>query len=473
MTKEELDKIMVMSNAAIVAPAGHGKTEMIGDMVEYSSGRQLILTHTNAGVDAIEKRMQKRDISKERYVVLTIAAFCIKWCVSYPCTATFDITVSPFGKEKINHYYDELYSGTSKIFANQWACSVLFSTYSGVIVDEYQDCTQAQHEIILAINKSLPVRVLGDPLQGIFYWAGSLVDWNALEFPIVEIKTKPWRWEVTNPTLGDFLMDVRTQLLPVLTGDSVQISISACKNCIELIPSNNFNGYSLLPKLSCYSSVLYITKLENQQIHFANHMGGVFQNDETQDCKLLFDFAQCFDQANKSNLALAILDFVKACATNIGTETRSYRSNLENGSWNFSRVRKHPELGHLLIAVCESENLSSISNTLEWFQKQSCFKIYRKELFSEMYRSIKYATANLISVLDAANHIRRDIKLQKRYSQFKYLSSRTVLSKGLEFDCVIVDMRDPLQAKDFYVALTRAKKMVYIISDTNTFTLRP
>ena len=60
MTEAELDKIIQMSSAAIIAPAGHGKTEMIADIVERSIGKQLLLTHTNAGVDAIDKRLPKQ-----------------------------------------------------------------------------------------------------------------------------------------------------------------------------------------------------------------------------------------------------------------------------------------------------------------------------------------------------------------------------------------------------------------------------
>lgn len=71
MTEAELDKIMQMSSAAIIAPAGHGKTEMIADIVECSTGKQLLLTHTNAGVDAIDKRLKKRRISAAKYTVTT------------------------------------------------------------------------------------------------------------------------------------------------------------------------------------------------------------------------------------------------------------------------------------------------------------------------------------------------------------------------------------------------------------------
>lgn len=48
MTNDELLRVNALQNAAIIAPAGHGKTEMIADLVEHSHKRQLLLTHTNA-----------------------------------------------------------------------------------------------------------------------------------------------------------------------------------------------------------------------------------------------------------------------------------------------------------------------------------------------------------------------------------------------------------------------------------------
>ncbi len=470
MNKEQIIEITELPNAAIIAPAGHGKTEMIADIVAHTSGKNLILTHTNAGVSVIEKRLRDRGISKKRYSVFTIAAFCMKWCYSYPNTASFDVTST---SENQREYYDNLYIGTEKIFSYKWAGLILSSTYSRVVVDEYQDCIQTQHNIILAINKFLSVFILGDPLQGIFYWAGTLVDWNTIEFTNVDVDTKPWRWESTNQKLGEHLTDIRTQLFPILSGTSVQIQIPDCKNCIEFISAGSFDGYKLLRKLSDYSTVLYITKHEYQQVSFSNRMGGIFQNDETQDCKLLYEFAQAFDQNEKCRLALSILDFIKECATSVRKETDSFRKNLAKDSCNFSRIKKHPELGEVLISVCESNSLKSIASVLKWFEEQTCFRFYRKELFTEMKRSVRLADTNQTTINEAAMHIRKDVDMQKRYSGFKFLSSRTVLSKGLEFDCVIVDMRDPLGAKDFYVALTRAKKMVYIISDTSSFTFNP
>ena len=90
-----------------------------------------------------------------------------------------------------------------------------------------------------------------------------------------------------------------------------------------------------------------------------------------------------------------------------------------------------------------------------------------------MIRSIEYARDHEISIADAAWLIRSNPALQKRYASFRCLSSRTLLSKGLEFDCVIIDMSIPLSAKEFYVAMTRAMKKIYILSPSNTFKLLP
>ena len=67
---------------------------------------------------------------------------------------------------------------------------------------------------------------------------------------------------------------------------------------------------------------------------------------------------------------------------------------------------------------------------------------------------------------------------QRKYAGFKRLASRTLLSKGLEFDCVIIDLSkanrnefNRYTATEMYVAMTRAMKMIYFISDQDTVIL--
>src|SRR3546814_1285181 len=91
------------------------------------------------------------------------------------------------------------------------------STYVGVYVDEYQDCSELQHALVCALAEFLPSRILGDPMQAIFdFDEGKPVDWDMSVYPSfgclgqLEI---PWRWEKAgNPRLGAWLKEARKKI---------------------------------------------------------------------------------------------------------------------------------------------------------------------------------------------------------------------------------------------------------------------
>lgn len=471
MTKEELDLLITKYNGSIIAPAGHGKTEMITDIVFASDGKQLLLTHTNAGVDALKKRLNKKNIKSNKYNILTIAAFCIRWCMAYKQTAGL-----PDFNGFDNVDYDRLYHAAKKIFENNWAGGILKKTYSSIIVDEYQDCTLDQHSLVVALNAFLPVYVLGDPLQGIFDWKkkGSpqvqIVDWENIEFERFEVNTEPWRWKKTNPELGNYLSRVREMLLPALRQEKVEVLIASEGDYLSVITPEQFdrNQYKLN---KAYKSILYITKLEHKQLSVCQRQAWRFQYDETQELNDLFLFAKRFESDNGYNRAVAVLEFLYSCSTKVSTELKSYHDNLTKGKSNFDRIRKHKELAEPLQAICCSLDYQAILYVIRWIRNCPDSKIYRKELHREMIRSILYAMNHECSLAEAAKQIRLNPGLRKEYSDFKCLSSRTLLSKGLEFDCVLVDMTDPPRAKDYYVALTRARYEVILISDVDRLVL--
>ena len=469
MTNEEWNNIKNSHTSAIKAPAGHGKTEMLTEIVENTDGKSLLLTHTNAGVDAIKKRMAKKGISSKKYRIDTIASFCIKWCSAYYHTAGINHpTVFNDQSNATKPSYNQYYIGASTVFQNDWAGSIIKCSYSRIVVDEYQDCTVVQHNIFKVLSKYIAITVLGDPLQGIFEFSESLVDWNNIDFPIIPIKTYPWRWKKVNPTLGTFLECIREQLLPSLSNENCTLDLKNNPN-VTIIQPTDFNVYHLLPSIKKYGSVVFITKWERQQIEFCTRLGGIFQNDEIQECKELFAFSSEFDNNNGYKLALSVIGFMSTCATHITTELNSYIKRLKSENCDFSRIKKHKNIGILLEKLCLSPTHQNLLKILKEFDSINEFKIYRKELYYEMLRSIIYAIEHKDTIYSAANHIRKDQCLQKRYTHFKFLSTRTLLAKGLEFDCVIIDMRDKLSAKDFYVAMTRAIKKIYIISESEQF----
>lgn len=471
MDKKEIDTILSMKNAAIIAPAGHGKTEMIVDIVSNATGKQLLLTHTNAGVEALKKRLNKKHVSSQKYVIQTIAGFCIKWCNAFYSTAKFNKLLDPYSESKKtrNQYYQSLYPGAQNIFSQNWALDILGHTYSHVIVDEYQDCTEEQHKIFLKINQKLQVIVFGDPLQGIFDFAGPMVDWSNLTFKTVDVATRPWRWENTNKALGVYLERVRTSLQPILQGKPSSITISNFPFVKIISPDTDDYRKVCYGALRKYSSVVFLAEFENKQIGFSQRILG-YQNDETQECLTLYKFAKFMDELSGNKLALKIFEFIAICATKVSTEFSTYISKLNNNNQDFSHIKKHVDIQPLLLALCCEKNHANIINVLKWFESnRGLFRFYRIELFNEMLRSLILAKEEKRTVAEAACIIRNNPKYQHRYSNFKHLSSRTLLSKGLEFECVIIDLGEKPDAKNFYVAMTRATKMIYIISHTNRF----
>ena len=439
MTEQELENLLKPNNFSVVAPAGHGKTEMIADLVKNSCGCVLLLTHTNAGVDALEKRLVKRHVSKSLYHLTTIAAFCGRWCKAYYRNANFDNSPPLYLLGNSEDDYKRSYIGARAIFFHSWAGSILRASYSTVIVDEYQDCTTSQHEMFLAISKFIPVKIFGDPMQ--------------IEFENIPVKTYPWRWRDTNPLLGKYLETLREQLSPCLRGYPCSIHIEQCNGSIEILNPETFNAYALLNDLYPYERVVYITKWQKQQLYFCKRMKGIFQYDEKQECDELFEYSRCFDEKADTELLLATTEFASKCATRISTKLFSYINRLKKGSLDFSRISKYSEFGQLL-TECEMLNSGeSIIKILSWFQSNDDFKKFRSELLSEMIRSIKYARSKDIPFYEASQLIRMTHDLQKSY-KFHFLSSRTLLSKGLEFDCVIIDMsaenpKNRLSAKEF------------------------
>jgi DNA helicase-2/ATP-dependent DNA helicase PcrA len=52
----------------------------------HSDDRQLVLTHTHAGVDSLKKRFKLKNISSSKFAVETIHSFALKFAGSYPKT---------------------------------------------------------------------------------------------------------------------------------------------------------------------------------------------------------------------------------------------------------------------------------------------------------------------------------------------------------------------------------------------------
>ena len=149
------------SHSYIEAPAGCGKTELICNAVNEASGCQLVLTHTHAGIHAIRARMKSLGVSSRKYHLETIAGWALKIGFSYPQTCGIN-------QADDRYNFSKSYPAACVFLSTLAGRRILVSSYSGVFVDEYQDCSKSQHQLILILSETLPVRLVGDPLQQIY-----------------------------------------------------------------------------------------------------------------------------------------------------------------------------------------------------------------------------------------------------------------------------------------------------------------
>ncbi|MCK4765954.1 MAG: AAA family ATPase, partial [Candidatus Aminicenantes bacterium] len=291
-TPQELAK---KDRAVVIAPAGCGKTELIARAVGCNEdGRQLILTHTHAGVKSLLDRLRKIGVPSKRFIIDTIAGFALKYAISFPGTS--GIVEFPTS----NQDWNEAYKGAAKIISFLWGEKILLSSYTGLYVDEYQDCTTSQHELILGIANSLPCRILGDPLQGIFDFGGDIVDWNKKNFPnfnrLPNLKT-PWRWKNKNEALGNWLFKIRKHLNH---GQQIDLRIDLPPG-VRWCPQNPDNQWKACAKFfdEKNDSIVAMHKMPNKAHFFAKNLKGMFSSMEEMECKDLLKWSDKIENSTE------------------------------------------------------------------------------------------------------------------------------------------------------------------------------
>ena len=450
--------------AAVVAAAGCGKTEIIVDAVAQSrGGRQLVLTHTNAGISSLTKRFNKKCVHRSKYNLQTIASFAAKYAYAFPVLANAP-PQEEFGEK---NYYNQIYEGAEKVFLSVVGQKILMASYAGIFVDEYQDCNILQHKVIKALAEALPCRILGDPMQGIFDFGNNdLVDWDRDVYPHFEYTgelKEPWRWVNTNPELGDWIMQTRKCLEDNEPVDLSNLPMSVVWKMNDDIGENQRNSCQTA-KWSNVGPCVAIHRFPQSAHALARHLGGAFSSDEEIEGKDLLKICGDIDRLDSQRVALELLKFVQSCATGVSSGLKRIEEKIGNCDYNMSKIRTYRDLAELLLSVVEMKSHVNCYNFVCGVEKYSEFIIFRKELWYEFKRVLRHCVSHDgVSSVEIARKFRSAIGLSKKY-EFDYIVSRVLLIKGLEFDQVIVLDADILTKKEFYVAISRARKRLVILS---------
>lgn len=454
--------------AFVIAPAGCGKTQLIAEAVRLDvEHRSLVLTHTHAGVDALRKRIKELGADTSTYEVNTIAGWSLRLSASFPHTSGI-VTQRP-----VNEQWEAVYTAAADMLSIEAIKKVVRASFDSVYVDEYQDCSLTQHEIILKLADILPTRIVGDPLQGIFDFGSSeIVDWQTHVEPHFEELprlTEPHRWTEKNPALGRWLMTVREQL----ENEQPVNLLQAPEGCIEFIslPTKSTDQGNI-QRESCMSTrrphgqtLLAIHSWEAQCHKLASQTRGKFKSPETIECKKLFESARKLDNAPDSfALARATFEFACLCLTKVKADLKSTGERIFDGRGLQNREYRHQEQLNALVEIVDKGSFVTVRKALVALARSPDAVKARHELFQEMLRALREYETGKHTCLEEAAIQTRDQTRRSGRSPGRYVISRTLLIKGLEFDHALILNANALDRKNLYVALTRGSRSLTVLA---------
>ncbi len=436
---------------AVVAPAGHGKTELI-TRVAAESRRALILTHTHAGVHAIRDRLKRHGVRPRDAAVDTIAGWCMKYAHAFP-----SISAAPVEMPRNSEEWNALYEGVGRLLAMPAVQQIVRASYDRVLVDEYQDCNDLQHEVATKLAAIVPTIVFGDPVQGIFEFAGATLSWENdvhPRFPLLGNLNIPYRWQEKNEDLGDWIAETRVRLL---AGDPIDLHDPR----IEVYPSddafdmsgffeNNDEKEGSFAAIHCRKGICY---------KLASAARGGYQAIEEIAARRLIEFSEAWDQALTGEARLsAIRSLLRECASKVDvSEEDTAKAELVD-----DEVRN--EVRQLELWNYDQATLRII----ELAKVHPGLKFSRRELWRDTERALREVVQGRAeSLRSAADIVRNRTSIVGRVLPQRTVSTPLLL-KGLEFDHVVLPNvrsfthESNAQAKLFYVAVSRATRSLRV-----------
>ena len=473
MANAAVEAMLGSRRSFVVAAAGCGKTELLGRLVaDQRSGRQLVLTHTHAGVAAIKKRLADMRVPHEKFHLDTIAGWCLRYGAAYPAISGY----RPGAEADPD--WTATYPGAEKVCRTALGRKVVGESYNGVLVDEYQDCSLKQHALVSALAECIPCRGVGDPLQTLFGFRDDpVVPWATIksDFDVVDgALTEPWRWrrEGRNAALGDWLVVARQQL--EATGRLViaeDAPIAWVPHTTTLDAPETWAATCRSVNSPANETVVAILKWPNRCKDLAKRMGGRWPITERFDDPDLLQLGVKLVDAEGPTVVESLVEFVSERMTGMGTALKTAVDAIKAGR-GVLRITKNREQADRLSSLA---NAPTPANALVWLEGVLAHRddwwLYRRECVFQLREALRHCTSETFAELpDMIAAARTRARHRGRLAHRRTIGTPLLL-KGLEFDhAALLWEPDHLSVQGLYVALTRASKSLTIVSRSRTLT---
>lgn len=467
----------------LIAPAGYGKTYTLAECLQYTpvNEKQLILTHTHAGIASIKEKIKSKDVPSSKYNIETITGFAQRYVLAL---YSGDLEVEQGDKQ----YFNNIIKVAIRLFKADAVKRIVTASYNGLFVDEYQDCDILQHEMIMLLSDMLPTRLLGDEMQGIFDFSSDAplvsFEYNLKGFKITKLET-PWRWKSNgnNENLGEDLKVLRgilesdNKVIDLREFQSINIKILDYDLGVEPHKCYDKTTERIDQQAKEKQNLLYITPDTyehsniNRRIKFQNLFSGRLSLLESFDEKAYYSVSKSID--NIINSALDEAELYNIVKNNMLTKLFN---NGDINSWFGDNKVKNKrgdhktnsaQLKHLTDILLKYTDALNLNKLLSFIINKLKFKTTRPDLVYGIKNALTNSIENDTTVYEAMvqqKNIRR--RMGRKISGCSI--GTTLLTKGLEFDTVvIIDAHLFKSHKHFYVAITRACKNLIIYSRRN------
>jgi len=458
---------------SVVAPAGCGKTHLIAQtLASHRAARPiLVLTHTNAGVAALRARLARAGAGAGSYRLGTIDGWALRLATNFPLRSGLEPYTELLRDPPRD--YPKIRRAALQVLAGEHLDELLASTYARVIIDEYQDCSRVQHEMVARIAVAVPTVVLGDPMQSIFDFGGNvLAKWEtevSHTFPEIATLDTPHRWlNVGQPDLGLWLLEARNALK-----HGHPIDLNAAPVSVEWVELDRRDDYRRQLKAARArapvpdGSVLILADSRNpkEQRRFASQIPGA-ATVEAVDLGDFVRFADSFDFSSKNSLRDA-LNFADSVLVNVSAADLLERIDvLQRGTARKSAT----EAERSALQFKRQPTPRALAELLETLNKQPGVRTHRPTVLQACFQALRQCDlASGMSLGNAARRVREDYRAGHRAVARRAVGS-TLLLKGLEADMAVILNADQMNARHLYVAMTRGARKLTICSTDSVLT---
>jgi len=345
---------------------------------------------------------------------------------------------------------------------------VIKASYDRVLIDEYQDCDQYQHDIAMWLSSIIPTVVFGDPMQGIFEFVENKISWGATVassfIPAFELQGAH-RWTSANAELGRWIADTRCKLM---SGQSIDLRdgpISYIQSSDAFDMSLFFDGFE-----SRSGTTAAINCWRKTCDQLAKSTKGAFQAIEEIGAKRLIAFAEIWDMSDSTPFARS-----EALRSLIDDAITRAAPNAEMSTNSALDIR-------ILAAWTKLSGDGSAADALDVLMLERSHPLsrtFRGELMTDTRRALsELLEGRHHSLVAASEAVRQRLSLTGRAPVARTVSTPLLL-KGLEFDHVLIPdamhyvKQKSAAAKLFYVAISRARHSLTISCKTPILQFSP